>query len=376
LAGMTVWVPVSLRMFWVFFALTGTGVCGGLFLIPTASFLQVHPEATDKGRVLATVNFSCFIGIMLAGTVFSFLDAHLTPAQGMFCLACFSLVAAGILHLLIKTDFNPVPKTVQWIFRCLLALRYRIVIQGLDAVEKDGNPIMFLPNHSALIDPVIVMTLLYSRFQPRPFADADQAAKAGTRFIMQFIRPITVPDIRMAGRGSRDRVKEALDQVVAGLAAGDNILLYPAGRLCRSVKEDLAGNSGVERILAKVQNVRTVLVRTTGLWGSGFSWATGQAPSLWQNVKRLPCFLVANFLCFGPRRRVRVELVEVDDLRATANRKELNGRLETFYNARSEVNTFVPYFWWQGRKAKVMPEPEQKRLRAIGSAFRRRPLGW
>ncbi|EKD36393.1 MAG: Major facilitator superfamily MFS_1, partial [uncultured bacterium] len=70
LAGATVFLPASLHYPWLAAALTGTGIFGGLFLIPVASFLQVRPADAEKGRVLATVNFSGFIGILLANCIF------------------------------------------------------------------------------------------------------------------------------------------------------------------------------------------------------------------------------------------------------------------------------------------------------------------
>jgi 1-acyl-sn-glycerol-3-phosphate acyltransferase len=40
----------------------------------------------------------------------------------------------------------------------ILALRYRIRVQGVSAVVQRGRRgILFLPNHPAMIDPVIVM---------------------------------------------------------------------------------------------------------------------------------------------------------------------------------------------------------------------------
>jgi len=364
MASATIVLPGSGRLFWILAALTGTGISGGLFLIPVASFLQVQPAESDKGRVLATVNFSGFIGIMLAGTLFTALDTRFSPSQVMVCLAFFALVAASLLYVLKNTGFNPIPRILQVMFRVLLSLRYRIEVTGLEAIkEEEGKSLLFLPNHPALIDPVIVMSVLYSRFHPRPLTDADQAAGFGTRVLVQYIRPITVPDIRTNGRGSRDRIREAMDEVTGSLAAGDNILFYPAGHLSRTSKEDLAGNSGVEYVLNKVPNVRTILVKTTGLWGSSFSWAKGTDPSLLKNLRRLPGFLAANFLFFGPRRQVTVELVEQKGLAEMPDRQQINAFLEDFYNARAESNTYVSYFWWQGRKPKIMDEPEQKKIK-------------
>lgn len=363
MAGATVLLPASVRLAWIAIALTGTGVSGGLFLIPVASFLQVRPAASDKGRVLATVNFSGFIGIMFAGTLFTGLDALFSPAVVMVFLGGVTLIVTWIIHLLKNPKFNPIPTILQGLFRFIIGLRYQVEVTGLEEIGKNNRKgLLFLPNHQALIDPVIVMSILYPGFQPRPLADADQANMAGNRWIMQQIRPITLPDLNKNGRDGKQRIQEAMREVVKSLVAGDNILLYPSGRLCRSAHEDLAGNSGVEYILENVPEVRTVLIRTTGLWGSSLSWGHGTEPSLHKNIGKYLRFFCANLLFFGPRRKVTVELVEDTSLPKMKGRQQINAALEGFYNAQVQVNTHVPYFWWQGRTPVVLPEPEKKKV--------------
>ena len=230
---------------------------------------------------------------MLAGTVFTGLDMIFSPAMAMICLGCFALLAAWGIHVVKNPQFNPIPSILQCFFRFVISLRYRVEVTGLTSISKeDGKGILFLPNHQALIDPVIVMSVLYPGFQPRPLADADQANMAGNRWIMQQIRPITLPDLNKNGRDGKDRIKEALREVAQGLLAGDNILLYPSGRLCHSAKEDMAGNSAVEYVLENVPGIRTVLVRTTGLWGSSLSWGHGTEPSLHKNFGRIHTVLL------------------------------------------------------------------------------------
>lgn len=364
MAGATVVVPDSVQLVWIAAALSGTGISGGLFLIPVASYLQVRPADSEKGKVLATVNFSGFIGIMLAGTVFTALDKIFSPAMAMICLGCFALLAAWGIYLVKNPEFNPIPSILQCVIRFIIRLRYRIEAKGLTSLRREeGKGILFLPNHQALIDPVIVMSLLYPGFQPRPLADADQANMAGNRWIMQQIRTITLPDLNKNGRDGKGRIKEALQEVADALLAGDNILLYPSGRLCRSAVEDLAGNSAVEYLLENVPGVRTVLVRTTGLWGSSFSWGKGAEPSLHKNLGRYLRFFCANVLFFGPRRKVTVELVEDTSLPQKKGRQQINTALEGFYNACVQVNTHIPYYWWQGQTPAILPEPEQKKAR-------------
>ena len=57
-------------------------------------------------------------------------------------------------------------------------LRYRIRVKGLDeVVARYGRKgILFLPNHPALIDPVILNTVLWGRFKPRSLALAAASA--------------------------------------------------------------------------------------------------------------------------------------------------------------------------------------------------------
>ena len=59
--------------------------------------------------------------------------------------------------------------------RAVLRLRYSIEVFGVqDVAAKGTRGILFLPNHPALMDPVIVMSELHRHFQPRSLADKDQ----------------------------------------------------------------------------------------------------------------------------------------------------------------------------------------------------------
>jgi acyl-CoA synthetase (AMP-forming)/AMP-acid ligase II/acyl carrier protein len=279
----------------------------------------------------------------------------------MVCLGFFALLAALFIHKVKDPQFNPIPRLLVWTIRFLLSLRYRVEVSGLAAIKKPtGTGILFLPNHPALIDPVIMMSVLYHGFRPRPLADADQANAGANRWIVQFVHPITLPDLNKNGRDGKGRIQDALREAAGALQAGDNVLLYPSGRLCRSAREDLAGNSGVEYLLENVPSVRTVLVRTSGLWGSSFGWARGAQPSLLKNFGQYVRFLLANVLIFGPRRNVAIELTEDTVLPGIKGRQEINNALESFYNLRNPVNTHIPYYWWQGRTPVVLPEPEMK----------------
>ena len=61
------------------------------------------------------------------------------------------------------------------LIRSLLWLRYRITVRGLADIRKRGtSAILFLPNHPAQIDPLIMATLLFPAFRARPLAYEEQ----------------------------------------------------------------------------------------------------------------------------------------------------------------------------------------------------------
>lgn len=244
--------------------------------------------------------------------------------------------------------------------KCMLWLRYRIKVKGLsDILAKGTKGTLFLPNHPALIDPVIVGSIIMGKYKVRALADEKQVKGTILKYFANILRVLSLPDIVVKGSQVKDQVIEQIDNCVQALKDGDNLLMYPAGRLYRTRYEKLRANGGVERILQKYPDVRIVLVRTTGLWGSSFSRSRGYQPTfgeaLWPHWKHI----VANLFFFGPRREVTVEFFnEPSDFPRTGGREAMNRYLEKFYNETSQPNTYVPYTIWERGKTRTVPEPE------------------
>ena len=246
----------------------------------------------------------------------------------------------------------------------LLALRYRVRVKGLAAIrEKGTSGILFLPNHPALIEPIMLAARLYRRFQARALADESQIDRFGIRTLARRINVLSLPDLSMTGAQSAGQVRATIDACAAALEQGDNLIVYPAGRIYRQNREQIGANSAVERILKAAPNARVVLVRTTGLWGSRFSWAWGYRPLVMPVLGRGFKSILLNGLFFTPRRTVEIELTEPEDFPRRAGRREINQYLETFYNQAPECNTYVPYLLWERGGVQVHPEPQAATLR-------------
>ncbi len=245
-----------------------------------------------------------------------------------------------------------------WLARGILRLRYRIRITGLEAVAVRGRRgILFLPNHPALIDPVMIVTALRARFRPLVLADRDRVNLPVLRHLFARMGVMPILDPSQYGDTGRESVEQVTRNCLAAIRRGENILFWPAGRIYQGRFEDLGGNSLVETLLKAAPDIRVVLIRTRGLWGSRFGRAPAGAPKLGQVLGRGLITILANGLFFTPRREVSIELVEPADLPRSRDRAAQNRYLEAFYNRDAPPNTRVPYFFWERGGARAVPEP-------------------
>ena len=95
-------LPGTIRLFFLFSSLIFTGICGGLFLIPLTSFIQVRPGAGEKGKIIAATNFCAFSGILLSGQMFEWMTPLLSSSFIIGILGIFGTLASFIFFIIIK----------------------------------------------------------------------------------------------------------------------------------------------------------------------------------------------------------------------------------------------------------------------------------
>jgi 1-acyl-sn-glycerol-3-phosphate acyltransferase/acyl carrier protein len=250
-----------------------------------------------------------------------------------------------------------------FILKILTWLRYRVRIRGLESIkQKCTSGILFLPNHPALIEPIILASHLYKHFKVRALADENQVNRFMIRYLAHRTNVLTLPDLGRDGMQSAEQVREVISKCIEALKHGDNLILYPAGRIYRQNTEQIGANSAVERIVRALPDVRIVLVRTKGFWGSGFSWAPGYRPLVTPVLLKGLKAILLNGIFFTPRRAVDIELIEPEDFPRKTNRMTINTYLEKFYNHSIEKNTYVPYTIWEHGGNQIRPEPEKESL--------------
>ncbi len=220
-----------------------------------------------------------------------------------------------------------------------LALRYDIEVRGLDKIAKKKlkkeSGILFLPNHPAEMDPVIIQSLLVKNFFPRPLVVEHFYYAPGMHFFMRLVRAFPIPMVETtANQWKVKQVDKAFETIKEGLEKGENFLIYPSGHLKKTGFEPIGGNSFVHRIIQECPDVKIVLIRTTGLWGSSFSRAiTGEVPNFWKEAFSKIKVVLKNGIFFVPKRKVSVEFaIDPEDLPRDGSRLDINKYLENWYN--------------------------------------------
>jgi long-chain-fatty-acid--[acyl-carrier-protein] ligase len=246
------------------------------------------------------------------------------------------------------------------VLRFLLSLRYKVTLVGTAEVLRRPGPYLIMPNHPAYADPPNLLVRLWSIFRMRPLLLETNFRNPLFAPLAWLLRGIKMPDIVKASADDKRRAEEAVGAVIAALRRGENVILWPSGRLTRDGTERLGGARTAADVLAAVPDVTVVLARTRGLWGSMFSWADGP-PSLVREFFRGLGLWAANLFLFAPRRRVTVTLEAFgpDQRPRPATREAVNRWLERWYNADAprEEPTFVPRHFLFGPRTHTYPPP-------------------
>lgn len=230
-------------------------------------------------------------------------------------------------------------KLIRWagwlLGRFVLALRYSVTVKGKEQVKAKPGPYLLLPNHVGFTDPPNVYVHLWRTFDFRPVANEVNFGDPILGTIAAIMRTIKVPDMERSSADAAKRAADAANRIADALRAGDNVLLWPSGRLTRDGVERLGGARAVSDVLAMVPNVTVVLVRTRGLWGSWFSWAyQGPLQPILTMLLKGWLILLSNLGLFTPRRKMTITLEAFTAAeRPEPTREAINKWLDEWYAA-------------------------------------------
>lgn len=254
------------------------------------------------------------------------------------------------------------------VVRAGVGIRYRLRVRGLEHLSPKAGKggILFLPNHPAEIDPIILTLVLWNRYKAHPLVVEQFYHLRGTHWIQKLVGAVPIPDLNgMVNKWKQKKLEKCFEQIIQGLKQGSHYLIYPSGRLKQGAAEIIGGASFVHNVAQACPEANLVLVRTTGLWGSRFSRAlTGSTPDfgkvLWEGFK----VVLKNLIFLTPRREVTIEFEPVPEgFPLKAPRLEFNQALEKWYNFRGPepLKLVSDHFWNESYPEVAVVQESQKR---------------
>lgn len=257
----------------------------------------------------------------------------------------------GIINFMLKRLWIEI---LYLLVRAIVSIRYRLRVRGLENLNskilKKKGGILFLPNHPAEIDPVILMLILWNRYRPHPLVVENFYYLKGAHYFQTLVGAIPIPNLNgMVNKWKQKKVERCFQAISQGLKQGSSYLIYPSGKLKHGGEEVVGGASFVHNLVQECPDANIVLVRTTGLWGSRFSRAlTGSTPDFgkmtWEGLK----VALKNLIFLTPRREVTIELEPVPaHFPVHGSRIEFNQALEKWYNLRGPepLKLISDHFW-------------------------------
>jgi 1-acyl-sn-glycerol-3-phosphate acyltransferase len=244
--------------------------------------------------------------------------------------------------------------------RLLLRFRYKISIQGSEILQNN-TPVLFLPNHQALVDPIIILSHIYRFTTATPVVSEKYFNIPLVKWYFKRLGAVSVSDLE---KGSRDTqvLKSITRAVLKGFRRNKNFLIYPSGQIAGQGYEKIFNKKSAYHIVRTIpEGVQIIGVRITGLWGSMWSKAkTGKSPNFFVQLLKGGFYVLANLLFFLPKRTVSLEF---EDLTSTAKEKMILGQkpfnsfLEDFYNLHGEESVlFLKHIFYLPQSKRSMAE--------------------
>ena len=136
--------------FFVSFLLLMVAVCGGGYIVPQMSFMQVVAKPSELSQTIAGNNiWNALLMVSAAGLVMVS-NKMIGIAGTILILAIANLVIAFILYGIYSEE------TLRLWMRFLSKVFYKVTIKGAENFPKDG-PVVLISNHVSFVDWVLLM---------------------------------------------------------------------------------------------------------------------------------------------------------------------------------------------------------------------------
>jgi 1-acyl-sn-glycerol-3-phosphate acyltransferase len=222
--------------------LTLIGVFGGLYIVPLYALMQRRTPAAVMSRVISANSiWNSIFMVVAAGFGALLLRRGLSIPQLLLVAAILNFAVTAFIYVRVPEFLL---RFLAWLVARVL---YRLRVSGLENVPAEG-PALVVCNHVSFADALVLSAAIH-----RP---------------MRFVMEAAIFRIPLAAFVFRGR-EAAFAQILAELAAGELVCIFPEGRL---TADGTVGEfrPGLMRVM-KERPVPVVPLAVSGLWGSAFS---------------------------------------------------------------------------------------------------------
>jgi len=248
---------------WTCFLLLMLGFVAGLYMVPLEAFLQHESDVETRGTILASTNVLCSLAMFLSAGIYFVLGdpswLALTPAQVFLVCGLFTI------PLMVVIVYNLQLPTTRVIVTAILKMTYRVRVEGLENVPRQGGAIL-TPNHVSYLDAIMIGMVLPRHV--RMIAWDDNFTTSALRWFARICKVIEIdPE-------SQKSIFRSLREARSVLQNGELTCIFPEGEITRTgeLQEFMPGYS----VMQKKTDAPIIPVYVEGLWGSIFSFSGGK----------------------------------------------------------------------------------------------------
>ena len=314
----------------------------GLFKLPFDAEIQKVVKGPKLNTMLAYFNMVSFFFMLIASGCYALLSWCFGPRAFLLFLGLVFIVAPVLFTLTYR-------KVLLFVGHWSLRRRYAVTIEGMDEVDPGfangaagvralPKSLLVLPNHPAMVDPMLVVSELW-RIPLRPLSD-ESFFRTGVLapLVLRTLGAVAVPDLRKHRSAAGASIARGLNGVVLkALEDGGNVIFYPSGHIQTEADVESVGTRQLAyNICGELpEGTEVIGIRTRGLWGSIWSRAGRNAspPLVPTMVKSIALWMFA--VPFMKRRPVTIHIENLTDRArewSKLSRLEFNRRLEEWYN--------------------------------------------
>jgi len=204
----------SWRNWHLLFDMLMIAICGGIYIVPLYTILQIRAKREERSQIIAANNILNAL-FMVASAVIILILTHsgLSVLGIFFFIALFNTIAAFMIMRLLPG------KILKSIGQTIFTFFFKTSIKGVQNLEKVGDQAIIIANHTSFLDGALLACFLPGK--PVFAINTHIAEQWWLKFFLPFVRTFALDPTNPMG------VKSLVQEV----KKGNQVVIFPEGRI-------------------------------------------------------------------------------------------------------------------------------------------------